>query len=1454
MPMRLEMRRFGAGEAATVLRRSRDGTPERETFRAGPGGAIWFRWFPDGNFAERGIALPSDTDRAALATFEALEHRGDFPRMSRPETRNAWDAFCADVGGAARATWLWRNRAVLDRDRDDPDLRNGRICGLPRRVAVFALIGRDVKHLATGGVIDRGGPDKPNALSYAPGLIDSRSWLTDFDIAIAAGMGLRLDAPDPVALASSADWLIAVGLSGEDGRAEIEAFLEDATANDALAFLRSHDATNNAGEVTTGFSASATAPLKDGPDRFAFEEGVFEKPGLAATDLAEALGISEQRLSQVPDAAIDHRGAASAMITLIGPVLLDDKLDGTSQLRDMPETAFIAAVAEHFIPRGYHAPMRFGDNAYGIVPLAPMAGFAAKDIPDADQAQVAATTQVFGALLGGVMAAESEITTPRIHPEDPDAAEKLEAILQSYATGRRIEIYQTEDGEEDDTPLMLDCAYVAGPDAGDHPSAYLSRLLEEDIDDLDDPDASDRKTPLLYRLIRRSLTRNFRFQMVRAEGDVDFVLDRLSKLDAVVTTLPGGVRTAIDWTQARSLSGIAGTDPGQRFPGLTPQTRAFLNPLADRFTAALRTLKVLADREDGVAQLEALMLEVVDLFQFRLDAWITGISQMKLAGLRADAEKDPDVAPAPLRLGYYGLLALRRDNAEAEENRAKTKCGQIGHFLQAPTPAQATAAAVLHSARMRHGDSGAFDIDLSAPRVRLGLDLLDRLRVGMPLGAALGLLGERSLRDREASMRILPLRHNFPFVNAASADRAGQGRRPAIANVFDGLAFVSAPRPAAPASDRALHDRLSEALDALSDLVMAEAVYQRARGASERAAAWLDVLSGGPVPERPEFIGSQRPAHASEHRVMLALTPAPTRATAAETGDPTLGDMDAATPTPAGLLAEADPDLASLARKALSRRGEDGVAVRIETLSENRPATEVVLSFKETFYLPEIELLFSSEEALERRAIAAALNVMANTRDPETRAQFAAFDADGLRSSGAHRVTLHHHPSGTPLAEWHRRAREVAGMLRRARRLEPSDWQPIGRHDIPVTEADFLPAWRSALAALRGRRTALETRLRENLKRLDRQRGQFFDDFDAGLFGDGAHDPASPGGPPELWRQCARFNERLTRVAVLMPGAKLPFLTPDRLATDRLEMEEAVTRLIETLAQRQSAARKTGQGPDDDTEGALRAALDAEIAALQMLLGRDKFPVSVRFPHVEATRPAYEEPRHLDEGLAPWVSMRKSLAPLLTLGEMMPELELRPGIDHAATPTATAARDDLRDEAQAPRKHHFARIIGAPRSFTQQVNFAGYTIDEWTEKRPSRVQNATLALHYDAPQAEAANALLLGVPPSRDAPDWTADSVAHLVRDLVTWTRIRAMTTQDTMLETSILPGSNVVEGKGQGAASVFRIPTREARLNVGPPSRIAGRFERSAAGEGVGMAASGLHEAGLFSGKRGGK
>ena len=186
-----------------------------------------------------------------------------------------------------------------------------------------------------------------------------------------------------------------------------------------------------------------------------------------------------------------------------------------------------------------------------------------------------------------------------------------------------------------------------------------------------------------------------------------------------------------------------------------------------------------------------------------------------------------------------------------------------GGFVHAPSPAQATTAAVLRAGYLANASPAnrdVFAVNLSSERVRLALTVLDGLRQGQSLGAILGYRFERGLHDRFAEAEldtiIDALRGAFPL-RAGKLSTVEPGTPTELIearNVIDGLALVrrvtrtdaseypfgapSMPK-ATPAQletlDREL-DRLLDLHDAVADLAVAESTYQAIAGNPERAA------------------------------------------------------------------------------------------------------------------------------------------------------------------------------------------------------------------------------------------------------------------------------------------------------------------------------------------------------------------------------------------------------------------------------------------------------------------------------------------------------------------------------------------------------------------------------------------------------------------------------------------
>ncbi len=254
------------------------------------------------------------------------------------------------------------------------------------------------------------------------------------------------------------------------------------------------------------------------------------------------------------------------------------------------------------------------------------------------------------------------------------------------------------------------------------------------------------------------------------------------------------------------------------------------------------------------ARLESEFFGVLDVCNHRLDAWYTSLATQRLSTLRA-------AKPRGLVIGGWGYLQdVRRADALDPAQQAE--------FIHAPSLDQAAAAAVLRSAarRAQAGGSSHADIDLSSRRVRLARWILEGVRNGRSLSELLGARFERALKGTPAETHLGQLRTRFPGF-------AGHG-------VIDGLRLQAELSTVDPQVKQAAAV-VDAAVDAVADVLTAEAVYQIVRGNPAGALVNLEALAGGAPP--PQLRVTETPPSGTRltHRIVVALP-----ATAAAPGWP----------------------------------------------------------------------------------------------------------------------------------------------------------------------------------------------------------------------------------------------------------------------------------------------------------------------------------------------------------------------------------------------------------------------------------------------------------------------------------------------------------------------------------------------------------------------------------------
>jgi len=1376
---------------------------------------IWFRWYPDEGFAERGIAPGSDDELAALAAFDEKAGAHHWWMVEQADVAAAWQALAAAVG-PARAIHLLRTRGEPP-SADTTLSRAGRVAALPRRVALFAIDRNGgVSALAEGAQIPQPSGTQPGVVSYTPAALDPGGWLNSFETAIQVGMGVKVSDEALVNHAMNAEWIVAVGLYSAKATDELRSLLQDGIANGNFAFLEQDTPTNSAPGIRSvhlnpyadllGFVTAATQR----------ERGTLDASTSCDADLfGRALGLQPAELRTAINAGNEAFEDARAMLRVIGPTLLDGAPDGVGPLQGIDEDEFIEALAGNVSARGPLPAVRFGRNPFGVLPVTRLADFVPVGEGGSIRYRVHDFLRRYAESVGAVQARHALGAITTLAPDDPQASEKLAEILQQNPVSRRIDVGDV--GK--DTVEPLGCPYVSN---AAHPAdVYLRALRTTPLQDLPDPLSNDRSWPLLYRLARMTLVRNTEMLAFKAERVSQAKREKRDESAARRFTMrqleeiPVAVRLA---TPAAALRALSVTDImmlSRRPVGIAVEMFSRLRTVNADFAAALQRLEAIATRPQGIAQLETLLMETVDVFQSRVDAFATGLAYSMLVARQAQRPE--------LRAGYYGFL-----------NRLRPpQAGDAGDgYIQAPTLAQATTAAILRSAHRRHRGDGAFAIDLPSRRVRRALSVLRLQRQGLSLSEALGLRGERWLSDRKNGLLQLKVREQFPITNPLPPESArgtvNAQAEPVRVRLFDGLAFLASTLAGFSAPERALLDllkvELNDDLDALSDLVMCEAVHLRAIGQIEAANAWLQVLSGESVPGEPTFLRTQRHGQGSSHRVSVLL--------------PFVAASAAAPPREI-----ADPSLAAFAARSV---GLDRVALQVTVTRTNVGAFARAISPSQDLGMTSMDLVVGGESELRMR-LRHHLLVTWMT-DAAMINALGALPATAVRTFADREVAIAFDPAVgvNPLAPALAAAARVRALAQRGRALEPADLSAAASPDHPLTEAVEVELTHESVSELAARASALSTRFARELDEFRLAYQSFLTRArESRRLMDIQADDAtlqSAIGLTELGRRS--FVASAVAISRYCEPDALQVITGDEAIADPEPLAETLAAMDERLVAKLGGldAAMASIAAAAQTRSEIRLQQQALVAALQGALDGEALPVLPSIPRVDATDPLLDAPQAPAAALGVWAQKREGVARALGAVAGLNGIEAHP-VSTAATDDESAEDADTRVEEEAPRAYHFGTFIGDAATITTALGIVGIVADEWVSQRPSRTQAAALAINRDSPQTEPPHCLLLCVPPKAGVLSWSNERAVGMVGEVIQLMLGRALTTDDKPTPGALLPNANQVAFAAAGNVHARRVPTGKFVLFPGQREIAAMVRVQGQLGAALGAAGVGLHE-----------
>ena len=787
------------------------------------------------------------------------------------------------------------------------------------------------------------------------------------------------------------------------------------------------------------------------------------------------------------------------------------------------------------------------------------------------------------------------------------------------------------------------------------------------------------------------------------------------------------------------------------------------------------------------AKLERLMSETLDIFSHRLDAWISGLYTARLNKMRKTRKEG-------IYIGGYGWVENlhpsynRKQPAEEaadlpnhtrialslnERGRERTLPKPVvsstnGGFIHAPSLLQAATAAVLRNASLSHrtdqeGDKAQFEINLSSERVKYSLWLLEGIRNGQSLAVLLGYRFERGLHENpyrlELDQYIQPLRDFFPLNPKESQNQPvptniNPQERIQARDVVNGLEMLKAWRKGTfpfvnlnirnPDEERAIKNELQaldNTVDAISDLTLAESVFQMVQGNYSGLAANLDAYSHGERPPEQAIARTPRSGVRLTHRVMVVLFED-------RLDDANIWDRS----TINNPRAKAEPNLNRWLAKLLGNPSKIVCKVKYKTssslgsLSPNK-TRHVTLADLKLCPLDFLELSHTSAAEQHQSEIDARVSYFILSKNPNrTNLEIIyAVTADDLESDEI------------SFAD----ALEFARMLRRfvssSRGINPED---LLLPEETLEETDSIRLSKEIEAELVGRAKKIESKLESeirSLKAASTEGTRLKALIDASLFG-------VLGAFPD--------NH------VIMPAKDYHEYLKRRVVIVKNELEKRLHKARELKYK-------------NDGKGDYQPKIAIANAKISEIFG-SSFPVLPKFTlsssrSRELNNSLNNSVKLLDgdeDAPLPWFQQAAKVRPVLSYYESVISFAEALKTDTLGFKIAQipfnvderwiALSFDNSTEKNKPVSGKVSLVISSYGQTDFGKKISGLIIDEWPEIIPDDNETTGVAFHYDIPNSEAPQALLLAIPYD-NGPTWKLEDIIATVNETLDLAKVRAV-------------------------------------------------------------------------------
>ncbi|MDX2285573.1 MAG: hypothetical protein NW241_15505 [Bacteroidia bacterium] len=758
------------------------------------------------------------------------------------------------------------------------------------------------------------------------------------------------------------------------------------------------------------------------------------------------------------------------------------------------------------------------------------------------------------------------------------------------------------------------------------------------------------------------------------------------------------------------------------------------------------------------------------------DAWVR-VEEVRSPAIAASLNIPPQQVVMPV-YDFSGLTAKQKEQAKrfsfvylGSDPRTRlvedplthtliqqsgTTTTQAAGFLLTPSAEHAATAAILragyeHYAQSQGPESRTLSVDLSPERTGRALDMLRAVQAGHSLNEQLGYFIERAMYESQSvslAEFVLQVRERFPLqVELSEWDndqQIGDAKIKNLALVTDGLRLVTEKNEASSGGAgtsswnsflsavfdsnaarnafTAIVEQAGQLFDALSDLLLAESVYQTVKGSPERAAAALRIAGEGAEITLPEISNMPLQSHLLTHRMGFVQKAA---APAAKPW-PTAG--------PVSFWAQLSPDLNRWLADQLPVPGKI-CAVVVPESGDPRKVSLAALGLQaiDLYYMlvkasgsvqqSLLPRLFLNAAALEERAPA------------EVR-----FGREALLANNEFSIR-----ELMPLLD------NLGRLLVRSRPMRPADWQIQAGNTPSATSGLIVP---QALA--------------EAVKRLGAETATapipaFLGKLEEAIYALRDNQPVGFPGPET---EAAFFHlfQLLPEAFLLGVWDAAPVCPEACTALHVAQLLEQATHVAQKLRARLAqAARLSRLIQQRAGQLSREEQFDAWAEAARVLAGEDllilprfrlETPAEIRATHDDADLLDQAGDLAVEEWLQGVATVRDNARNYLLLQNLR---------EFVPCPAGSRSLKIMQLPFLADRPN---RWVGAafpagyepPQAATSlayevsgnlnpEVLLSGIVVDEWKEQIPLRDLSGAAAIHYDQPNQEAPQALLLAVAP-----------------------------------------------------------------------------------------------------------